>query len=42
VPSGRHKNDFGEDDESTFHGSERPYEVIFCMLSIKKRLNEVA
>jgi hypothetical protein len=36
VPSGRHKNDFGEVDESTFQGSERPYEVIFCMLSIEK------
>jgi hypothetical protein len=32
----RHKNDIGEVDESTFQGSERPYEVIFCMLSIEK------
>jgi hypothetical protein len=37
------KIDFGEVDESTFQGFERPYEVIFCILSLEKcDLNEIA
>jgi hypothetical protein len=31
------KNDFGEDDEAMFQGVERPFELIFCMLGIKKQ-----
>jgi hypothetical protein len=36
-------NDFGEFDEAMFQGVERPYELIFCILSIEKSdLDEVA
>jgi hypothetical protein len=37
LPSGRLKNDFGEIDEAMFQGVERPCELIFCNLSIKKK-----
>jgi hypothetical protein len=30
------KNDFGKVDEAVFEGVERPYEFIFCILSIEK------
>jgi hypothetical protein len=36
MSSGRLKNDFGEVDEATFEGFERPYEVIFRILSVEK------
>jgi hypothetical protein len=37
------KNDFGEIDEATFQGFERPSKVIFCILSIENNdLDEVA
>jgi hypothetical protein len=36
LPFGRLKNDFGEVDEAMFQGVERPYELIFCILSIEK------
>jgi hypothetical protein len=36
LPSGRLKNDFGEVNEPTFRGVERPCEIIFCILGIKK------
>jgi hypothetical protein len=37
------KNDFGEVDEAMIQGVERPYELIFCILSIVKSvLNEIA
>jgi hypothetical protein len=30
------KYNFGEDDEAMFQGVERPCELIFCILGIKK------
>jgi hypothetical protein len=43
FPSGRLKNKFGEVDEAMFQGMERPCELIFCILGIKKSdLDEVA
>jgi hypothetical protein len=29
-------NDFAELDEAMFEGVERPYEIIFCILSIEE------
>jgi hypothetical protein len=38
LPSGRLKKDFCEVDEAMFEGVERPYEIIFWILSIENRL----
>jgi hypothetical protein len=43
MPSRRLKNVFGEVDEEIFEVIVRPYELIFCILSIEKSdLDEVA
>jgi hypothetical protein len=36
LPSLRLKNDIGEVDEAMFRGVEKPYELIFCILSMEK------
>jgi hypothetical protein len=44
LPSGTFlKNDFSELDEAMFQSVERPYENIFCILSVEKSdLDEAA
>jgi hypothetical protein len=36
LPPGRVKNHFGVVNEAMIRGVERPYELVFCILSIEK------